>query len=120
MAERPPAARFARERRLVRRPEAGVDMTFDFARLIEHLTPTRRPRRWRHCRVRHRLELRSLAGSSCIAERRMLEMVEQGAPAHRSCVRRPRIEMSTGTAAAFGAIDQRVVPRADSRARIGE
>ncbi len=92
-------------------PNAGNDMTFSFARLIAHAAKTR--------------ELRAGAiigsgtisnggddvGSSCIAERRMLEIIESGKP------KTPfmkfgdsiRIEMKDKDGASiFGAIDQTV------------
>jgi fumarylacetoacetate (FAA) hydrolase len=103
------------------KPDAGVDMTFSFARLIEHVTKTRR------------LRAGAIVGSgtvsnkdgdtpgkpvadgglgySCIAEVRMIETIDGGAP------RTPfmrfgdtiRIEMMDETGhSIFGAIEQTV------------
>ena len=98
---------------LLGRPEAGVDMTFDFPRLIEHVTRTRRLGAGaivgsgtvsNHDRSR---------GSSCLAERRMLEQIEHGR-ATTPFLRfgdRVRVEMfDRDGLSIFGAIDQKVVP----------
>lgn len=103
------------------KPNAGVDMTFDFARLIAHLAKTRE------------LEAGSIIGSGtvsnkqgglfgssvanggvgycCIAELRMYETIEGGKPT-TDFMRfgdRVRIDMRDGEGASiFGAIDQRV------------
>jgi fumarylacetoacetate (FAA) hydrolase len=99
------------------RPNAGVDMTFDFARLIAHAATTR------HLAAGTIIgsgtvandaarEQGSTIGSSCLAERRMLEVLWHGAP------RTPwlkfgdwvRIEMiDTDGRSVFGAIEQEVV-----------
>ena len=60
-------------------PEAGVDMTFDFPRLIAHAAKTRRLAAGTIVgsgTVSNRDRSR---GSCCIAERRMLEKIEAGA-----------------------------------------
>jgi len=95
------------------RPEAGVDMTFDFARLIEHVTLTRRLGAGAIVGSGTVSNYDRSLGSSCVAERRMLEMLEQG----RSTTPflafgdRVRIEMfDRDGRSIFGAIDQRVVP----------
>ncbi len=95
------------------RPEAGVDMTFDFPQLIEHVTLTRRLGAGAIIGSGTVSNYDRTLGSSCIAERRMLEMVEQG----RSTTNflafgdRVRIEMlDRDGRSIFGAIDQRVVP----------
>ena len=94
-------------------PDAGSDMTFDFPTLVAHAARTRalgagciigsgtvsnRDRR---------------VGSSCLAEKRMLEVLEHG-EARTPFLRfgdRVRIEMFDGQGASiFGAIDQRVEP----------
>jgi fumarylacetoacetate (FAA) hydrolase len=94
------------------RPEAGVDMTFDFPQLIEHVTLTRRLGAGAIVGSGTVSNYDRTLGSSCIAERRMLEMVEQG----RSTTPflafgdRVRIEMhDLEGRSVFGAIDQRVV-----------
>ena len=103
------------------KPEAGVDMTFDFGQLIAHAARTRP------------LEAGSIIGSgtvsnkldggpgrpvgdggvgySCIAEIRMIETIESGAPTtpFLSFGDRVRIEMlDTAGASIFGAIDHTV------------
>jgi fumarylacetoacetate (FAA) hydrolase len=93
-------------------PQAGVDMTFDFPRLIEHAAVTR------HLGAGTIVGSGTVAnkdrsvGSSCIAERRMIETIEQGKPVtpFMKFGDRIRIEMldSRGQSI-FGAIDQQVV-----------
>ena len=99
------------------RPDAGLDMTFDFARLIAHAA-----------RTRHlgpgtivgsgtvandaAREQTSTIGSSCLAERRMLETLWHGAPKTPwlKFGDRVRIEMPDRDGRSiFGAIDQEVV-----------
>lgn len=93
-------------------PNAGVDMTFSFPELIAHAAKTRE------------LEAGSIigsgtvsnadraAGSACIAERRMLEMIANG-KSDTQFLRfgdRVRIDMQLpGGSSIFGAIDQKVV-----------
>jgi fumarylacetoacetate (FAA) hydrolase len=96
------------------RPNAGIDMNFDFPALIAHAAKTRE------------LEAGSIIGSGtvsnrnpeqvgscCIAERRMIETIEQGAP-KTPFLRfgdRVRVEMfDVQGLSVFGAIDQKVVP----------
>src|SRR5262249_28754816 len=108
--------------RLFGKPNAGVDMTFDFARLIAHAARTRR------------LAAGSIIGSgtisnrenggpgrpvaagglgyACIAEQRSVETINAGKPStpFLSFGDRVRIEMQDEKGAnIFGAIDQRVV-----------
>ena len=105
------------------KPEAGVDMTFDFGQLIAHAAKTRP------------LEAGSIVGSgtvsnkldggpgkpvadggvgySCIAELRMIETIEHGKPStsFMSFGDRVRIEMKDRDGASiFGAIDHEVQP----------
>ena len=97
--------------RLFGRPNAGVDMTFDYGQLIAHVAKTRE------------LEAGSIigsgtvsnadrsCGSACIAERRMLETIEQGKPEtpFLKFGDRVRIDMKLPDGASiFGAIDQQV------------
>jgi fumarylacetoacetate (FAA) hydrolase len=94
-------------------PEAGIDMTFDFPRLIEHVTVTRRLGAGTIVGSGTVSNYDRSRGSSCLAERRMLEQLEHGRPI-TPFLRygdRVRIEMfdRSGTSI-FGAIDQRVVP----------
>ena len=94
-------------------PEAGVDMTFDFPRLIEHVTVTRRLGTGTIVGSGTVSNYDRSRGSSCLAERRMLEQLEHGRPI-TPFLRygdRVRIEMFDRSGASiFGAIDQRVVP----------
>lgn len=104
------------------KPDTGVDMTFDFPTLIAHAAKTRH------------LVAGSIVGSgtvsnkldggpgkpvdaggvgySCLAELRMIETIEQGAP-KTPFMRfgdRVRIELfDAAGASVFGAIDQQVV-----------
>ena len=99
------------------RPNAGVDMTFDFARLIAHAAATR------HLGAGTIVgsgtvandaarEQTSTIGSSCLAERRMLETIWHGAPRTPwlDFGDRVRIEMLDADGhSIFGAIEQKVV-----------
>jgi fumarylacetoacetate (FAA) hydrolase len=98
-------------------PDAGVDMTFDFARLIAHAAMTR------HLSAGTIVgsgtvandaarDQTSRVGSSCLAERRMLETLWHGAPKTPwlKFGDRVRIEMQGGDGRSiFGAIEQEVV-----------
>jgi fumarylacetoacetate (FAA) hydrolase len=94
------------------KPNAGVDMTFDFARLIEHITLTRNARAGTVLGSGTISNYDRSQGSACIAERRTLEQLEQGKPA-TSFLKfgdRVRIEMFDAQGRSiFGAIDQQVV-----------
>jgi fumarylacetoacetate (FAA) hydrolase len=94
------------------RPDAGVDMTFEFPQLIAHVTKTRRLRAGSIVGSGTVSNYDRSLGASCLAERRMLEQIEFGAP-RTPFLRfgdRVRIEMfEPGGASVFGAIDQRVV-----------
>jgi fumarylacetoacetate (FAA) hydrolase len=94
------------------RPNAGVDMTFDFARLIEHVTLTRNARAGTIVGSGTVSNYDRSLGSACIAERRTLEQLEQGKPVtpFLKFGDRVRIEMLDAEEnSVFGAIDQRVV-----------
>jgi fumarylacetoacetate (FAA) hydrolase len=97
---------------LLGRPEAGIDMTFDFPRLIEHVSFTRRLGAGTIVGSGTVSNYERARGSSCLAERRMLEQVEQGKPS-TPFLRfgdRVRVEMfDRAGRSIFGAIDQRVV-----------
>jgi fumarylacetoacetate (FAA) hydrolase len=97
---------------LLGRPEAGVDMTFDFPRLIEHVTRTRRLGAGTIIGSGTVSNYDRSRGSSCLAERRMLEQIEHGRPM-TPFLRygdRVRIEMFDRSGRSiFGAIDQKVV-----------
>jgi fumarylacetoacetate (FAA) hydrolase len=92
-------------------PDAGVDMTFDFPRLIEHCARTRNLRAGTIVGSGTVSNADRKSGSSCLAERRMLEVLAHGKPAtpflaHGDVV---RIEMlDAGGQQVFGAIEQRV------------
>jgi fumarylacetoacetate (FAA) hydrolase len=99
------------------RPDAGVDMTFDFAQLIAHAATTR------HLAAGTIIgsgtvandaarERDSTLGASCLAERRTLETLWHGAPRTPwlKFGDRVRIEMLDGEGRSiFGAIEQEVV-----------
>jgi fumarylacetoacetate (FAA) hydrolase len=98
---------------LLGQPEAGVDMTFDFPRLIEHVARTRRLGAGTIVGSGTVSNYDRSRGSSCVAERRMLEQVEQGRATtpFLHFGDRVRIEMfGRDGGSIFGAIDQQVVP----------
>jgi fumarylacetoacetate (FAA) hydrolase len=94
------------------RPNAGVDMVFNFPALIAHAAKTR------HLAAGTIIGSGTVsnrdhktAGSSCIVERRMLEKLESGEEKtpYLRFGNRVRIEMLDGAGrSVFGAIDQRV------------
>ena len=93
-------------------PNAGHDMTFDFPRLIEHAAHTR------HLGAGTIVGSGTVAnkdrsvGSSCLAEKRMIETIEQGKPVtpFMKFGDRIRIEMHDPNGQSiFGAIDQKMV-----------
>ncbi len=94
------------------KPNAGVDMTFDFARLLEHITLTRNARAGTILGSGTISNYDRSLGSACVAERRTLEQLEQGKPVS-SFLKfgdRVRIEMFDAQGRSiFGAIDQKVV-----------
>lgn len=94
-------------------PECGVDMTFSFLQLIEHVTKTRRLGAGAIIGSGTISNYDRSRGSSCLAEKRMLETIEDGAPKtpFMKYGDRVRIEMlDPNGESIFGAIDQRVVP----------
>ncbi len=94
------------------RPNAGVDMTFDFGQLIAHAAKTRRLGAGSIVGSGTVSNVDRSTGSTCLAERRMLETLEQGKPMtpFLSFGDRVRIEMFDAAGRSiFGAIDQRVV-----------
>jgi len=94
------------------RPNAGVDMTFDFGQLIAHAAKTRRLGAGSIVGSGTVSNLDRSTGSTCLAERRMLETLDHGKPMTQflSFGDRVRIEMLDASGASiFGAIDQRVV-----------
>ena len=92
-------------------PDAGTDMTFSFAQLIEHAAKTRALSAGTIVGSGTVSNKDRAAGSCCIAERRMLEQIELGAP-KTPFLRfgdRVRIEMFDAKGhSIFGAIDQHV------------
>jgi fumarylacetoacetate (FAA) hydrolase len=94
------------------KPNAGVDMTFDFPTLIAHAAKTRNLCAGTIVGSGTVSNLDRSSGSSCIAERRSLEQIEFGKPRTPFLAfgDRVRIEMfDAGGQSIFGAIDQRVV-----------
>ncbi|MCZ4336674.1 fumarylacetoacetate hydrolase family protein [Shewanella colwelliana] len=94
------------------RPNCGVDMTFDFSQLISHFTKTRPLGAGAIIGSGTISNYDRSAGSSCLAEIRMLETIAEGKPA-TSFMRfgdRVRIEMfDENEVSIFGSIDQQVV-----------
>jgi fumarylacetoacetate (FAA) hydrolase len=98
--------------KLLGHPNAGVDMTFDFGQLIEHVTKTRRLGAGAIVGSGTISNYDRSLGSCCLAEVRMLETVATGKPTtpFMSFGDHVRIEMLDGNGKSiFGAIDQRVV-----------
>jgi len=92
-------------------PHAGTDMTFDFGQLIAHAAKTRRLGAGAIVGSGTVSNYDRSKGSTCIAERRMLETLEQGKAVtpFLSFGDRVRIEMLDAAGRSiFGAIDQRV------------
>ena len=93
-------------------PNAGVDMTFSFAELIAHVTKTRRLGAGAIVGSGTVSNYDRSLGASCLAEKRMLEQIEHGAP------RTPFLQFGDRVAiemidargqSIFGALDNRVV-----------
>ncbi len=98
--------------REIGRPDAGVDMTFDFPTLIAHAAKTRTLAAGTIIGSGTVSNADRKAGSSCLAEVRMIETIEQGAPKtpFLSFGDSVRIEMRDEDGASiFGAIEQKVV-----------
>jgi fumarylacetoacetate (FAA) hydrolase len=96
-------------------PLCGVDMTFNFHQLIEHVTKTRNLGAGAIIGSGTISNYDRSRGASCIAEKRMLETIEHG-KATTPFMRfgdTVRIEMLDEDGnSIFGAIDQKVVPAA--------
>ena len=93
-------------------PDAGVDKTFDIAQLLAHCARTRNLRAGTIVGSGTVSNYDRSKGSACLAERRMLEHLEFGAPRtpFLKFGDRVRIEMRAPDGRSlFGAIDQRVV-----------
>lgn len=101
-------------------PNAGIDMTFDFAQLIAHVTRTRRLGAGAVIGSGTVSNYDRSSGSSCLAETRALEQIAHG-KAITPFLRfgdRVRIEMFGHDGnSLFGAIDQQVV---QSKPRAGD
>ncbi|WP_445401037.1 fumarylacetoacetate hydrolase family protein [Zobellella sp. An-6] len=93
-------------------PDAGTDMTFDFAQLVAHVSFNRALCAGSIIGSGTVSNLDRSTGSCCLAERRMLEILDQG-QAKTPFMKfgdRVRIEMLDEAGhSIFGAIDQRVV-----------
>ena len=95
------------------RPNAGVDLAFDFPALIAHAAATRRLAAGTIIGSGTVSGRDGAAGSSCIAERRALETIAKGAPItpYLRYGDRVRIEMLDDLGnSVFGAIEQVLVP----------
>ena len=95
------------------RPDAGVDMTFDFAQLITHAVKTRNLCAGSVVGSGTVSNLDRSKGSSCIAERRMLEKINNGQvdTAFMKFGDSVKIEMLNEKGEnLFGTINQKVVP----------
>ncbi len=100
-------------------PHAGVDMTFDFGQLIAHAAKSRFLCAGAIIGSGTISNKEGDVGSSCLAERRMLEKINTGdfKTPFLSFGDRVRIEMSSErNESLFGAIDQEVVEYVPSRA----
>ncbi len=93
-------------------PDCGVDMTFDFPTLVAHAAKTRPLGAGAIIGSGTISNYDRSKGSSCLAEIRMLETIDQGAP-QTSFMKfgdQVRIEMfDKDGSSIFGAIDQTVV-----------
>ncbi|HLU06435.1 MAG TPA: fumarylacetoacetate hydrolase family protein [Woeseiaceae bacterium] len=93
-------------------PDCGVDMTFNYHQLIEHVAKTRRLAAGTIIGSGTISNYDRSKGSSCIAEKRMLETIENGQPATSFLKFGDivRIEMLDKEGRSiFGAIEQKVV-----------
>ncbi|MDQ5941333.1 MAG: fumarylacetoacetate hydrolase, partial [Pseudomonadota bacterium] len=93
------------------RPNAGVDMTFDFGQLIAHVARTRELEAGSIIGSGTVSNVDRSTGSGCLAEKRCLETIADGKPVtpFMRFGDRVRIEMfDAGGATLFGAIDQQV------------
>jgi fumarylacetoacetate (FAA) hydrolase len=94
------------------RPDAGTDMTFDFAQLIGHVSRTRNLGAGTIVGSGTVSNYDRSRGASCLAEKRMLEQIEHGSPRtpFLKFGDRVTIEMlDSGGASIFGALDNQVV-----------
>lgn len=107
--------------KLFGRPNAGTDMTFDFSKLVTHLAKTRQLSAGTIIGSGTVSNQDSSIGSSCIAERRMLEILARG-DATTPYMRfgdHVSIEMFNNEGESiFGAIDQYVIEHAVSEEEV--
>jgi len=91
--------------------EAGPEMRFSFFDLIQHITKTRRFTAGTILGSGTVSNADRSRGVSCLAERRMIEIIDGGKPVtpFMSAGDRIRIEADLGGVNPFGAIDQRIV-----------
>jgi fumarylacetoacetate (FAA) hydrolase len=90
----------------------GAEMSFSFGELIAHAAHTRRLRAGTIVGSGTVSNADRRVGSACIAERRMIEILEHGAPRTSFMRFGDRIEMevlASDGSSLFGAIDQRIV-----------
>lgn len=93
-------------------PNCGIDMTFDFPTIVAHAAKTRALGAGAIIGSGTISNVDRSSGSSCLAEKRMLEIIESGAPItpFLQFGDRVRIEMFNPSGdSIFGAIDQQVV-----------
>jgi fumarylacetoacetate (FAA) hydrolase len=93
-------------------PDAGVDMTFSFADLIAHVTKTRKLGAGAIVGSGTVSNYDRSRGSSCLAERRMLEQIEHGSPRTPFLQFGDRVSIEMFDEAGrsiFGGLDNRVV-----------
>lgn len=98
--------------KLFGQPNAGVDMTFNFSRLISHAAKTRILSAGTIIGSGTVSNYDRSKGSSCLAEKRMLEMIADGKPStpFMKAGDHVRIEMlDKNQQSIFGAIDQHVI-----------
>ena len=94
-------------------PNAGVDMTFNFAQLIHHAAKSRQLTAGTIIGSGTVSNVDRLSGSCCIAERRMLEIIEQGEPQTPFMQYGDSVKIEMFDAdkhSIFGAIEQAVIP----------
>ena len=92
-------------------PNCGIDMTFDFPTIVAHAAKTRPLGAGAIIGSGTISNLDRSSGSSCLAEKRMLEIIESGKPTtpFMQFGDQVKIEMfDTNGASIFGAIDQTV------------
>ena len=103
---------------LLGKPNAGIDMTFSFYRLISHAARTRGLSAGTIVSAGTVSNKGKAAGTACLIEKRMIETVKKGEPStpFLKFGDHLRIEMlDAAGASVFGAIEQRVVQRPTSR-----